>query len=126
MISFFVPGVPRPQGSKVAFVQRGKAVMLESSKGLKSWRRDIGQAALAARKQSAVKIAPKGSPVEVELTFYFDHDTTLPPDLDKLMRAVLDALTGVLWADDSQVTEALLRKRRTDDSDEGVVVVVYL
>lgn len=31
-------------------------------------------------------------------------EPTVPPDLDKLVRAVLDGLTGVVYADDSQVT----------------------
>ena len=32
------------------------------------------------------------------------------PDLDKLVRAVKDALTKVLWHDDGQVVEILARK----------------
>jgi len=28
---------------------------------------------------------------------------TRPSDLDKLVRAVLDALTGIVWKDDAQV-----------------------
>lgn len=35
---------------------------------------------------------------------------TVPPDLDKLIRAVLDALTGVAYRDDSQVTLILASK----------------
>ena len=33
------------------------------------------------------------------------------PDLDKLARAVLDAFTGILYADDAQVTSLIARKR---------------
>src|SRR6185503_2261544 len=33
------------------------------------------------------------------------------PDADKLMRAVFDGLTGVVWHDDSQVIEAHGHKR---------------
>ena len=39
-----------------------------------------------------------------------DHHTTAP-DLDKLTRAVLDALTGVLYLDDKQVIELHARKQ---------------
>jgi Holliday junction resolvase RusA-like endonuclease len=30
---------------------------------------------------------------------------TVPPDLDKLIRAVLDAMTAIAYLDDGQVTE---------------------
>ena len=36
---------------------------------------------------------------------------TVRPDTVKLTRAVEDALTGVVWRDDSQVTTHLLKKR---------------
>ena len=32
------------------------------------------------------------------------------PDLDKLLRSVLDALTGIVWVDDSQVVIISARK----------------
>lgn len=35
---------------------------------------------------------------------------TTKPDLDKLIRAVLDSLTGVVFVDDSQVSELAARK----------------
>jgi Holliday junction resolvase RusA-like endonuclease len=39
------------------------------------------------------------------------------PDLDKLVRGVLDALTGRVWADDSQVSSLLARKRYVLDGE---------
>lgn len=44
------------------------------------------------------------------------------PDLLKLARAVEDALSGVLWKDDSQVVVEVLRKRY--DEPMGCVVTV--
>jgi Holliday junction resolvase RusA-like endonuclease len=35
---------------------------------------------------------------------------TVPPDLDKQIRSILDALTGVAYGDDSQVTRILASK----------------
>jgi len=32
-------------------------------------------------------------------------EPTVPPDLDKLIRAVLDGLTAIAYKDDAQVTE---------------------
>jgi crossover junction endodeoxyribonuclease RusA len=36
---------------------------------------------------------------------------TKKPDIDKLIRAVLDALKGVAWCDDSQVVSVYASKR---------------
>ena len=49
---------------------------------------------------------------------------TKSPDLDKLERAVLDALTAVVWVDDSQVAEVDKRKVYADDMPPGVNVTV--
>lgn len=45
------------------------------------------------------------------------------PDLDKLVRTVLDALTGVVIHDDSQVCGIVAQK---DYADPGVQVVVTM
>jgi Holliday junction resolvase RusA-like endonuclease len=36
------------------------------------------------------------------------------PDADKLLRAIGDALTGVVWVDDSQVCDAYVSKQWDD------------
>lgn len=121
MIEFFVPGIPRPQGSLRPVVSRttGRTIVKPSAKML-AWRKVI---ALHARQVYYGK--PITGPVRLRLTFCFVrpakhygtgknadvlkanaptfHTTT--PDIDKLARAVCDALTGVTWADDSQVVE---------------------
>jgi hypothetical protein len=33
------------------------------------------------------------------------------PDVENLAKALLDALTGILWVDDGQVAELVLRKK---------------
>jgi Holliday junction resolvase RusA-like endonuclease len=45
------------------------------------------------------------------------------PDCTKLLRAVEDALTGVVWRDDAQVVEQAVSKRY--GAPEGVSVVVW-
>jgi Holliday junction resolvase RusA-like endonuclease len=37
------------------------------------------------------------------------------PDVDNLAKAILDALTGVLWRDDAQICRLHIDKRYTDD-----------
>lgn len=120
MITFTVPGVPSAQGSKRHV---GRGIMVETNKQLKPWRASI--AALAPRPSELL-----AGPLAVTLTFSWSrpkkhyrtgrnehllredaprwHAQT--PDIDKCARAVLDALTGVVWRDDSQVAQLTLIK----------------
>jgi len=108
VIEFFVPGVPRPQGSKDHV---GGGRMVESSKGLTEWRWRVGLAANQARHGAPLHTGA----VRATLVFVMPRPKTLdrnaptppmttPPDVDKLVRGVLDALTGTLIVDDALVT----------------------
>ena len=111
-------GVPAPKGS-MRHVGNGR--MIESSRHVKPWRESIRAAALA---EMGDDWTPLDGPVVVDLTFLMPRPKghygtgrntqrlrpsaptshTTKPDLDKLIRAVLDALTSAgVWRDDSQV-----------------------
>lgn len=47
---------------------------------------------------------------------------TSTPDLDKLVRCVIDALTGIAWNDDSQV--GLIRARKVYHHTPGVTIEI--
>jgi len=113
--SFIVPGAAAPQGSKRAIKLRtGRIALVESSARVKPYRAVV---ALAA--QTAWGRPPVTKAVTVRLDFTFARpkshftgkgairagapDFPGRPDIDKLCRAVLDALTGVIYADDAQV-----------------------
>jgi crossover junction endodeoxyribonuclease RusA len=81
--------------------------------------------------------------VRVTMAFYLPRPQSLPkrvsahvkaPDLDKLTRAVFDALTGVAFHDDAQVVDLVATKRYACAGDpphvdirvEPVVAVVAL
>lgn len=49
---------------------------------------------------------------------FSDAQPITRPDLDKLLRAILDVLTGIIYKDDSQVVFNLTKKRYTDSVDE--------
>ncbi|WP_415395492.1 RusA family crossover junction endodeoxyribonuclease [Rhodococcus globerulus] len=111
-IEFFVPGAPAPQGSK-RHVGHGR--MIESSKAVGPWRERV---ALAAHSHADGLI---GGPIGIRLKFVMPRPKSAPkrttppaikrPDIDKISRAILDAITGVLIADDSQVTDLHATKR---------------
>ncbi|MBK1785121.1 RusA family crossover junction endodeoxyribonuclease [Prauserella cavernicola] len=133
----FVPGIPRPQGSKRAFhhKQSGKIVQMEVSQHVKTWRGDIRDALVGADRPRL-----DGS-VDVDLVFVMprpkshyrtgrnahllrDNAPVAPtgkPDIDKLVRAVLDAIGSAgVWGDDSQVVELHAVKRYAGGSGAQV------
>lgn len=117
---FFVPGIPAPQGSMRAFMPKGARfpVVTADNPKTKPWRSTIGVVALDAMHRQDWHLAE--GPLTVELLFGMPRPKSLPkrvthmtkkPDIDKLIRAVLDALKGVAWCDDSQVVSVYASKR---------------
>ena len=120
MLQFFVPGDPKPQGSKRAFVVAGKARLCEANAGHRPWRDSVTYAAQAEMARQGIQGTAFG-PISLTVSFYhrrpkahFDskgHLKSTAPvliskkhaDLDKLCRAVCDSLTDAgVWLDDSQ------------------------
>lgn len=131
-----VIGTPEPQGNKTAFSRGGKTVVLEGKTEdararFKSWREAVAQ---AARDWQAVHRQPLlDGPLEVVITFRLPKPKSAPksrrfpdtkPDLDKLDRAVLDALTGVLIVNDSRVVLIHSRKVFAVDGPPGAAIEV--
>ena len=128
-ITFDVIGRPAPQGSKKSI---GNNRFVESSKFLPAWRNAVKIAAEEA--VTASMWARVSGPVELEVMFYLDRPSTIsatkraqptvPPDLDKLIRGVGDALTGVVYDDDSQVIRCLAWKVYADTRVPGAFIRV--
>lgn len=107
-ISFEVRGVPVPQGSARGFVAGGKVRITTANRGLALWRRLVSDVA-----QHHAPSSMWEGPLAVTLMFRLPEPKRVPkrrrvwperrPDLDKLCRACLDSLTGIVWRDDSQV-----------------------
>lgn len=127
MVSFFVHGNPAPKGSMRAIPYRngrrlGVAVMHDNPR-TKLWAHTV---AVEARRAIGARRKFQGA-VKVQIYFYMPRPKTnksdLPTakrDIDKLARAVLDALTGVCWIDDGQVVDLSATKQWADDSGERV------
>jgi len=155
VLEFTVVGKPEPQGSTKAFVpvhpktkqpfrraDGGIVVNVTSDNPkLKAWRERIKIAADG----SAWVDDPMAGPVTVDVTFYLKRPDghmgtgrnagtvkasapafpVVRPDVDKLIRGLLDALTGLAWGDDSQVVEIVARKRYAAPGEsEGARVMV--
>lgn len=132
MIKFWVPGVPVPQGDLTA-TRQGK-LYYKNHKELDPWRYDIAWRARKAMRQSKTRV--HDGPVTVDVSYVMHRPKATPktratpaaikkPDLDKLQRSVLDAMTGHVYVDDSQVVEIRARKRMAELGETcGAVIVV--
>jgi Holliday junction resolvase RusA-like endonuclease len=125
LLDLFVDGLPVAQGSMSGFVVTSKAtgkqravVTDQKGKKLKPWRGVVRQAAIAARSAGD----PAVGPIEVILLFALPRPKAAPKtrrtlpigrvgDVDKLARAVMDALTDAdVWGDDCQVVRLVCEK----------------
>lgn len=130
-MGFFVPGLPRPQGSMKPMMARGGRgrIYMKQSPHLYEWREKVqveAQRVMATRVAEAGEEFPITGPVMLEVAFYFDRPKSHPKiqperdrgiksngaDLDKLVRAIGDALTNSgIFEDDRQVASLVARKR---------------
>ena len=125
-LEFTVYGKPATQGSKRAFIIPGKgaakprAILTEDNKRNKPWRQEVAAAALASYDGPLLV-----GPVRLTVRYCYPrpkshygtgrnahslkdsaptHKTTIP-DLSKLTRSIEDAMSGVIYNDDSQIVE---------------------
>lgn len=139
-------GRPAPQGSK----ERGSAgQLLEQSAYLPAWRQAVKAAAYGEYLRlgiapAALPVFDRLTPVTIEMCTFFvgteqcrtegTDEPLAPPDVDKLLRAVLDALGGAkpwhktarLYRDDSQVTKIknINKQRTAPGKPSGAYIVV--
>ncbi|MDR2881338.1 MAG: RusA family crossover junction endodeoxyribonuclease [Azoarcus sp.] len=123
MIAFHVPGQPVGKG-RPRFARRGKFIATytpEKTAGYEQLVRLAAHQAMQGR-------PPVEGPVSVEVSLSVVPPAswskrrqaaalageTLPttkPDLDNLIKAILDGMAGVVMADDKQVSDLVARKR---------------
>ena len=120
-ISFTVHGTPQPQGSAKAFIPKGwkRAVITSDNKKLKPWRQDVAAMASEQMQLSVMHGHPLECAVAVTCRFFFPKPKSTSkritrkitkPDVDKLLRAALDSMTGIVFRDDAQVVESHIYK----------------
>jgi Holliday junction resolvase RusA-like endonuclease len=133
-LAFAVAGVPQTQGSKKGIVVGKRAIVIDDNKDLLyPWRDKVGE---HARRALPADWEIIDGPVFAALTFYRhrgdDHylvdGVTLGatgkrrpypetrPDTGKMARAVHDAMQGIVYTEDSRITDDLAVKRWTERS----------
>lgn len=115
-LTFTVLGKPEPGGSKRAFIVKGRAVVTDANKHAGNWKQQARHAAATVMQGELWR-----GPVKLTAHFFFarprSHFTskgelrkglatahTQKPDLLKCTRLLEDALTGVVYVDDAQIT----------------------
>ena len=128
-LEFFTPGIPAPGGSKrfVGFGKStGRAILIDAAgQRNKDWRALVGQCGHLAMQGDPVH---EDGPLEVWFEFVMPRPKyhfnskgelklaspvwhTKKPDALKLTRSTEDALTGIVWRDDSQIAKEHITKR---------------
>ena len=123
-LTFSVNMRAEPQGSSKAFVIPGtnRAIVTSANTKMKPFRSEVTRMAMATLSDMNCDepMLGKHVPAAIKVVFYFTEPDSIPksrlypvvkPDIDKLLRAVLDALTGVAFKDDAQVVRTHTEKR---------------
>ena len=113
-ITFTVQGVPQAKGSMRQLMRNGKPIIINASNATATWQRLVSKEA----KLHQPALGPYAGAVRVSLDFRFARPRKTKylefpqgKDLDKLVRCVFDAMTGVTFRDDVQVCDVAASKR---------------
>jgi Holliday junction resolvase RusA-like endonuclease len=125
--TFVIEGRCPTKGSTKSFIdpKSGRVITKADNAKLSRWTRDAKSLIRACRPAMIHK--PDGVNLSVRFEFLKPKsvDRALPtvrPDIDKTLRAVLDVLTGLCYADDSQVVYVATAK--VYGASERVIVEV--
>lgn len=140
--TFRVDGVPAPGGSKRAFPHRttGRMMVVDAGgKKTKEWREKVAAAGTAAMNIEQLGIIES----DIVATFRFamprpkshfntqgeikerfkDAQHIVRPDTTKLVRSTEDALTGIIWKDDAQITHQTASKFYADNDSKVCAII---
>jgi Holliday junction resolvase RusA-like endonuclease len=148
-VEFTVLGEPQPQGSKTIVRRKGKRpVVREDNPLTQPWRQAVAAAALkaigtyTADEGTSGYNPPLEGPLQLRAVFVFARPQAhfgtgrnsgrlkpsapnycrTRPDVDKLLRAVGDAITGIVCRDDAQIVVAHAEKHYGEPACAHVVV----
>lgn len=147
-IAFFVPGIPKPGGSKraIPLMRNGRPICrpggvpivnVVDDSANKDWKQ-----AVAVFARQAYQGPPLTGPLKIQCEFIMPrlkghygsgrnagalkdsapHAPTVKPDATKLFRSTEDALTGVLWMDDAQIVLQVISKKYGEQPGARIVL----
>jgi len=117
IFEFYILTAPKPKG-RPRFARRGNFVSTYSDPKTKAYEQMLKTALSEKWDQLAL---PKDIPLKVEIVFYMQAPKkrtsfypTNRPDLDNLLKSILDAMNGVIFEDDSSIVSLDASKRFSD------------
>lgn len=148
LLDVFVPGIPKGSGSKRAWAFQDKSGKIRANvapanvKGQRDWQADVKT--FAADNKNPGYAFPVIGPVTLIIHFFLPRPQahygtgknagklkasaptkhTKIPDVDKLTRAVADAMKGVIWKDDSQVWKEDICKTYGEETGARIKVMM--
>lgn len=126
-IKFVVYG--KPQGkARPRFTSQGRAYTPQKTVDYET---QIRQAYVAAGGAIIGAMISNTAPIQIKITAYFKKAKTnkmdfptLKPDADNIAKAVCDALNGIAYKDDKQITCLTVNKVWADDGVERIEIEV--
>lgn len=124
-VRFTVYGIPQPAGSKKGFVnpKSGRVIITDDAKNSRPWKNAVADKAVESVNGSGLLEGPLWLGVDL----YFPRPKghygarglkpsappfpAVRPDVTKLLRAIEDALKGIVWRDDAQVVSQVAVKQ---------------
>jgi len=123
-VQFVIPGPPVSKG-RPRFTKQGYAYTPKKTK-------DAEVKVMVAANLAMKEALPSNEPIRIKLTFFMSIPKSYPekqkgklrlepihtkrPDLDNLIKLILDALNGICWVDDSQIISiSAIKLYATDD-----------
>jgi len=129
LLDMFVPGVVRPQGSMRAVQHHGRVRTFHvNHDDLMAWRGAVTAQAADLWGDEP----PLDEAVVLSADFWLARPPSVPkrrtrpdrgPDLDKLVRAVGDALTGIVFTNDARIVAVYAAKHYADEHLIGARVI---
>jgi Holliday junction resolvase RusA-like endonuclease len=136
-VEIVVYGIAQPAGSKVpGRTKDGRLFVRDDAKHSRPWKQQVAATAGAQRGNTPTLAGP----LSLDVVFYLPRPKghygtkglrpsapafpTVRPDATKLLRAVEDALTGIVWRDDAQIVTQTARKRFAEGGPARTVIRV--
>ena len=122
MKKYIIEGVPTAQG-RPRFTKRG--ITYDPNKKYKN--------SIAAQIMCQKPVLINEGPVKIRMVFNMPKPKSYSsklfwhikkPDIDNLIKAVLDALNGILWRDDSQISQISAQKIYVKKNEPNIELVV--
>ena len=125
----WIPGDPKTKGSWVPMTTSSGIKFRPAGKGASKWYKDAARAIGEQWEHGKLE-----GPIKTRFLFLLPRKKTVKRqfpiskydgDVDKLVRAIFDAMTGVVYVDDSQVCDSSEQKRYAPSlSKTGVWVYI--